>query len=69
MFKFCTKCGARMPQENLFCTQCGAKFATDEQAVSRVKIVDIPAPSGGQLPKQTGEYKVRWMSLFWAGSL
>ena len=53
MFKFCTKCGARMPQENLFCTQCGAKFATDEQAVSRVKIVDITAPSGGQLPKQT----------------
>lgn len=52
MFKFCTKCGARMPQENLFCTQCGAKFATDEQAVSRVKIVDIPAPSGEQLPKQ-----------------
>lgn len=48
MFKFCTKCGARMPQENLFCTQCGAKFATDEQAVSRVKIVDIPAPSGEQ---------------------
>ena len=52
MFKFCTKCGARMPQENLFCTQCGAKFATDEQAASRVKIVDIPAPSGEQLPKQ-----------------
>ena len=48
MFKFCTKCGARMPQENLFCTQCGAKFAVDEQSVSRAKITDIPAPSGEQ---------------------
>lgn len=27
MSKFCTQCGAQMPDDNLFCTNCGAKFA------------------------------------------
>lgn len=26
MYKFCTHCGAKMPNENAFCTNCGAKF-------------------------------------------
>lgn len=27
MYKFCTHCGAKMPNENAFCTNCGAKFS------------------------------------------
>lgn len=55
MFKFCTQCGAKMPQENLFCTQCGAKFSMDttvQQTASNPKIMDIALPKNVQVTKQ-----------------
>ena len=48
MFKFCTQCGARMPQENVFCTQCGTKFPVNTtNTVS--KITDIVPPKNLQV--------------------
>lgn len=52
MFKFCTQCGAKMPQENLFCTQCGAKFPVNtdvvQQPVAKPKVIDIAPPQNTQ---------------------
>ena len=52
MFKFCTQCGAKMPQENLFCTQCGAKFPVNtdvvQQQVTKPKVIDIAPPQNTQ---------------------
>ena len=31
MYKFCTHCGAKMPNENAFCTHCGTKFTKCER--------------------------------------
>lgn len=50
MSKFCTQCGAQMPDDNAFCTNCGAKFAANtvpapaaSTAVPHAKVVqDIP---------------------------
>ena len=38
MYKFCTHCGAKMPNENAFCTNCGAKFS------------QIPTPQQNKAP-------------------
>lgn len=32
MSKFCTQCGAQMPDDNVFCTNCGARFAPQQAA-------------------------------------
>ena len=52
MFKFCTQCCAKMPQENLFCTQCGAKFPVNtdvvQQPVAKPKVIDIAPPQNTQ---------------------
>ena len=61
MFKFCTQCGARMPQENVFCTQCGAKFPVNTgdgenniaQSINH-KVVDIAPPKREQVQNITG---------------
>lgn len=62
MFKFCTQCGAKMPQENLFCTQCGAKFPVNtdvvQQQVTKPKVIDIAPPQNTQniqIPKQVAQ--------------
>lgn len=63
MFKFCTQCGAKMPQENVFCTQCGAKFPvntvnevnnTTVQPVKSSKITDIALPKKEQVQNLSG---------------
>ena len=41
MYKFCTHCGAKMPNENAFCTNCGAKFSqipTPQQNIAPTNI-------------------------------
>ena len=41
MYKFCTHCGAKMPNENAFCTNCGAKFSqipTPQQNIASTNI-------------------------------
>ena len=44
MAKFCTNCGATLPDDKNFCTECGSPVATVEPAMETPPVQTAPPP-------------------------
>jgi len=48
--KFCTNCGAKLPEDVKFCMECGAKIETDPQASAEVQQPTVQQPTVQETP-------------------
>lgn len=53
MAKFCTNCGATIPDEKYFCTECGTRIGATEEAPVTPPPVQTPPPTQAPPPPPT----------------